>query len=236
MHSQCRGTRIRPKPCWVSLGLSRTEPLLSDTVIREVRDVEMPVLQKHSWKRLSWSMSATLKKNPLMEGSWGSVADGAFVESAIDMKRGTRAGWRCKGLRAPWNGGDPSVPGLTGVTRKGAGGALRPWFRSEGTAFQRRQVGQRAAGPRNPRGDKMSQWKREGAGPARGRRWHRKPGGEAAAGVWTGPAGGAALPGPMAGLQLQALPAAAPLRCPGPSAAIEMEMPRAWRTETPFPA
>lgn len=35
-------------------------------------------------------MSATLKKILLMEGSWGSVADGAFVESATDMKWGTR--------------------------------------------------------------------------------------------------------------------------------------------------
>lgn len=45
-------------------------------------------------------------------------------------------------------------------------------------------------------------------------------------------------PAPLAELQLQlqALPAAAPLLCPGPSAAIEMEMPRAWRAKTPFPA
>lgn len=47
---------------------------------------------------------------------------------------------------------------------------------------------------------------------------------------------GRPCPAPLAELQLQALPAAAPLLCPGPSAAIEMEMPRAWRAETPFPA
>lgn len=47
---------------------------------------------------------------------------------------------------------------------------------------------------------------------------------------------GRPCPAPLAGIQLQALPAAAVLRCPGPSAAIEMEMPRGWRMETQLPA
>lgn len=46
MHSRCCGTRISPKLCWVSLLLSRVEPLLSDAVIGEVRDVVI-------WKYLS---------------------------------------------------------------------------------------------------------------------------------------------------------------------------------------
>lgn len=46
VHSHCCGTRISPKPCWVSLGLSRAEPLLSGALIGEVRDVEI-------WKCLS---------------------------------------------------------------------------------------------------------------------------------------------------------------------------------------
>lgn len=39
-------TRMSPKPCWVSLGLSKAEPLLSDTITGEVGDLGI-------WKCLS---------------------------------------------------------------------------------------------------------------------------------------------------------------------------------------
>lgn len=127
----------------------------------------------------------------------------------------------------------------------GAGGALCPQFRSGAAAFKRRQVGQRAAEPRNPRRDEMFQWKRRGlgrSGAAGGteNQEERRPGGpDGAAEGGSQPRAlraGRPCPAALAGLQLQALPAAAALPCPGPSAAIEMEMPRAWRMETLFPA
>lgn len=44
VHSRSCGTRVSPEPFWVSLGVSRAEPLLSDAVTGEVRDL---------WKCLS---------------------------------------------------------------------------------------------------------------------------------------------------------------------------------------
>lgn len=176
-------------------------------------------------------MSATLKTIPLMEGSWGSAADGAFVGSAIGMEWRTRGRLAVPGAPCCPAVGTPSAPGLRGVLGEG------PWFRCEGTASEGRQVG-----PRNLRGDEKSQWQRRGLrrpGAAGGtenqeetrpRGSGRGRGGRPAA---PGPAGGAA---PLAGIQLRGLPAAAGWRCPGPSAAIEMEMPRGWGMETSLPA
>lgn len=46
VHGGCRGTRISPKPCWVSLGVPQAELLLTEAVTGEVREVEI-------WKCLS---------------------------------------------------------------------------------------------------------------------------------------------------------------------------------------
>lgn len=183
-----------------------------------------------------------------MEGSWGSVADGTFAESAIDMKQGTRGRLALQGAPCCPEMGETRV---LWPQRGDQGGVGERLSRARDARRERCGFGPRAR-PLN-----AGRWGRERRGPGicegikclngsgRGlgrpgavggtenqeeRRWRgsgRGRGGRLAA---PGPAGGAAM------LQLRALPAAAPLRCPGPSAAIEMEMPRAWRTETLFPA
>lgn len=162
-------------------------------------------------------MCTSLKTIPLMEGSWGSAAEAHLW---IATKRGTRGRLALPGAPCCPEGGDPSAAASEGAGEPQAAVSV------PGHSSGARQVGPGAAGPGTPRGDEMSQWQREGAGPGRGRRWHRKPGGEADGAEEGGPQPRA----PLAAIQLQALP------CPGPSAAIEMEMPRAGRMETLFPA